>query len=313
MSTAHRSPHASRRLLAVAALLSAGALALAGCASDNPLDADTGDDGASGDGSGQTIVVGSQAYASNEIIAEIYAQALEGAGFEVDRQFNIGQRDAYLPSLESGAIQVFPEYTGNLLQFFEPDTEARSPEDVYAALQEALPENLTVLDQSTATDQDSYTVTREFAEEYDLVTIADLANVDEPLTLGGPPELAERPYGPSGLEEVYGIEVGFEGTGDTTIDSLLAGEVNVANVYTSSERIQTDDLVVLEDPESLFLASNVVPVVSADIADEIADVINPVSAALTPEGLVELNVQSSVEQRSPGDIAADWLSENGPS
>ena len=296
------------RVASLAALIAVGGLALAGCASSNPLDTPSDE---SSEGSTDTIVIGSQAYYSNEIIAEIYAQALEGADFTVERSFNIGQRDAYLPSLESGEISLFPEYSGNLLQFFDAETEARSPEDVYAALGEALPDGLTVLDQSTASDQDSYTVTREFAEKYDLTTIADLANVDEALTLGGPPELAERPYGPTGLKDVYGIDVEFSGTGETTVEELVAGTVNVANVYTADPRIQTEDLVVLEDPEALFLASNVVPVVSESIADEIADVINPVSAALTPEGLVALNVKSTVDKQSAADIAAAWLEENG--
>ncbi len=296
------------RVASLAALIAVAGLALAGCASSNPLDTPSDE---SSEGSTDTIVIGSQAYYSNEIIAEIYAQALEGADFTVERSFNIGQRDAYLPSLESGEISLFPEYSGNLLQFFDAETEARSPEDVYAALGEALPDGLTVLDQSTASDQDSYTVTREFAEKYDLTTIADLANVDEALTLGGPPELAERPYGPTGLKDVYGIDVEFSGTGETTVEELVAGTVNVANVYTADPRIQTEDLVVLEDPEALFLASNVVPVVSDSIADEIADVINPVSAALTPEGLVALNVKSTVDKQSAADIAAAWLEENG--
>ncbi|GAB2699866.1 osmoprotectant transport system substrate-binding protein [Microbacterium marinum] len=296
------------RVASLAALIAVGGLALAGCASSNPLDTPSDE---SSEGSTDTIVIGSQAYYSNEIIAEIYAQALEGADFTVERSFNIGQRDAYLPSLESGEISLFPEYSGNLLQFFDAETEARSPEDVYTALGEALPDGLTVLEQSTASDQDSYTVTREFAEKYDLTTIADLANVDEALTLGGPPELAERPYGPTGLKDVYGIDVEFSGTGETTVEELVAGTVNVANVYTADPRIQTEDLVILEDPEALFLASNVVPVVSESIADEIADVINPVSAALTPEGLVALNVKSTVDKQSAADIAAAWLEENG--
>jgi hypothetical protein len=94
------------------------ALALAGCASSDPI---SGGDGPSEEpGGSSTIVIGSQAYYSNEIIAEIYAQALEGAGFEVERNFNIGQRDAYMPAIEDGSIDLFPEYTGNLLQFFDP-------------------------------------------------------------------------------------------------------------------------------------------------------------------------------------------------
>ena len=283
------------------------ALALAGCASGDPLDA--GDGGETSEDS-SAIVIGSQAYYSNEIVAEIYAQALEGAGFEVERQFNIGQRDVYMPSLEDGSIDLFPEYTGNLLQYFEPDTTATTSDDVYAALQEALPEGLTVLDQSPATDQDSYNVTAAFAEENDLVSIADLAGL-EGLVLGGAPELEERPYGPTGLQDVYGVTVSFEATADTTVDELVAGNIQVANVYSADPRIATQDLVTLEDPEGLFLASNVVPVVNADIAGEIADVINHVSAALTPEGLVALNVQSTEDQMSPGDIASAWLEENG--
>ena len=135
--------------------------------------------------------------------------------------------------------------------------------------------------------------------------------VDDGLVLGGAPELEERPYGPTGLKEVYGVDVTFNATGDTTVDELVAGTIQVANVYSADPLIETKDLVTLEDPEGLVLASNVVPVVSADIADEIADVINAVSAALTPEGLVALNVQSTVDQMSSEDIAAAWLSENG--
>jgi osmoprotectant transport system substrate-binding protein len=283
------------------------ALALAGCASGDPLEG--GDTTGGGSDESSTIVIGSQAYYSNEIIAEIYAQALEGADFEVEREFNIGQRDAYMPSLEDGSIDLFPEYTGNLLQYFDAEATATTSDDVYAALQEALPEGLTVLDQSSATDQDSYNVTAEFAEQNSLTTIGDLAGV-EGLVLGGAPELEERPYGPTGLQEVYGVTVAFEATADTTVDELVAGNIQIANVYSADPRIETENLVTLEDPEGLFLASNVVPVVNADVADEIADVINAVSAALTPEGLVALNVQSTEEERSPEDIAADWLAEN---
>lgn len=288
-----------------AATVGAAALVLAGCSTNDPLDADPTD--IIPGGPGGTIVVGSQSYYSNEIIAEIYAQALENAGYTVTRQFNIGQRDAYIPSLENGEIDVFPEYTGNLLQFFEPDTTARTQDDVYDALPSALPDGLVVLSQSPASDQDSYTVTADFAAEHNLVTIADLANVDVPLTLGGPPELEDRPYGPSGILDVYGVEVGFSATGDTTVEDLVAGTVNLANVYTADPRIQTSDLVVLEDPEGLFLASYVVPVVSADLENEISAILDAVSEALTPEGLVELNVMSTVDQLAPDVIARQWL------
>ncbi|HYJ48573.1 MAG TPA: ABC transporter substrate-binding protein [Microbacterium sp.] len=295
------------RLALAAAVLTGVALVAAGCASGDPLATDT--DAPAADG--ETIVIGSQAYYSNEIIAEIYAQALENGGFEVSRDaFNAGQRDAYIPALEAGEITLFPEYSGNLLQFFDPETPARTADEVYAALPDALPEGLSVLDQSTATDQDSYTVTAAFADENSLVEIGDLANVITPLTLGGNAELAERPYGPTGLLEVYGVTVGFDDTGDTTVEALVANEIQVANVYTADPRVQTQDLVVLEDPEGLFLASNVVPVVSGELPDGAAEIINAISAALTPEGLVALNVQSTEDQESTPDIAKAWLEEN---
>jgi len=291
--------------LAAGVVMVGAALALSGCASGDPLDAGT-NDAADGD----TIVIGSQAYYSNEIIAEIYAQALENAGVEVERKFNIGQRDAYLPELEAGTVSLFPEYSGNLLQFYSPDTTATSSDDVYAELKDALPKGLTVLDQSPATDQDSYNVTKEFADANNITTIASLADVKVPLTLGGNAELAQRPYGPTGLKDKYGVDVAFTATGDTTVEDLLAGTVNIANVYSADPRIQTENLVTLDDPDGLFLASNVVPLVSSDVADEVADVINAVSAKLTSEGLIALNVESTVDEKSPDAIAKKWLTDN---
>ena len=280
-------------------------LALAGCASGDPLDP-----GTETEGGGDTIVVGSQAYYSNEIIASIYAQALENAGFDVEENFNIGQRDAYIPAIEAGEVDVFPEYSGNLLQYYVPDTAATASDEVYAELQGALPEGLQVLDQSPATDQDSYNVTAEVAEENGIESIADLAGVPD-LVLGGNPELEERPYGPAGLLETYDVEVSFQATGETTVESLLEGVVNIANVYSADPRIGENDLVTLSDPEGLFLASNVVPVASTDLPQEAIDLINEISAALTPEGLVALNVSSTVDEESASVIAERWLTENG--
>lgn len=289
------------------AALAAGAMILSGCSAADPFEPG-GEPSAPERG---TIVVGSQAYYSNEIIAEIYAQALEAEGYTVERRFSIGQRDAYIPALEGGEVDLFPEYTGNLLQFYAPDTTATEAEAVYDELTGALPASLTVLAMSSATDQDSYNVTEAFAAEHGISSLADLAALGIPLTLGGAPELAERPYGPQGLLEVYGVTVEFAATGDTTVEDLLAGTVQLANVYSADPRIQTEGLVTLADPEGLFLASNVVPLVNAQLAAELAPIIDAISAALTPEGLVAMNVASTADQRSNADIAQEWLSEHG--
>ncbi|MFB6608834.1 ABC transporter substrate-binding protein [Agromyces sp. NPDC056379] len=297
------------RLLALAAVAVGATVALAGCASGDPLDSGSSTDGASS----ETIVVGSQDYYSNEIIAEIYAQALEANGFTVELQPRIGQREVYIPEIEAGEIDVFPEYTGNLLQYYVPDTTATTSEDVYAELETSLPEGLRVLDQSPATDQDSYNVTKEFSEANGVTSLADLAKVTTPLTLGGNSELETRPYGPTGLKEVYGVDVAFtpieDSGGPLTLKALVDDQVQLVNIYSADPNIKANDLVTLEDPEGLFLASHVVPVVSEKVTDEMADVINTVSEALTAEDLVALNALSVDEQQSADQIAKDWLAE----
>jgi len=297
-----------RSVLAVG-LVAAAALALTACGGD-PL-AEPSDDSGSGSGSSDTIVVGSQGYYSNEIIAEIYAQALEGAGFTVEKQLNIGQRDAYMPEVESGEINVFPEYTGSLLEYLsEDEVDVTAPEDVYTALTEALPDGLTALDYAEASDQDTYTVLKSFAEENDLTSIGDLKNVTSQVTIGAPPEFEQRPYNPAAAKEVYGVDLAFSATGPTTLESLLAGEIQVADIYTADPAFETEDIVALEDPENLIISSNVVPIVSSDIADEVSEVLNAISAKLTAEELVSLNVLSTVDQQSSADIAKKWLEDN---
>lgn len=281
----------------VAAVAATTLFTAAGCASTPSAETDA-------------IVIGSQAYYSNEIIAEIYAQALEAEGFTVDRQFQLGQRDVYMPALEKGEIDLFPEYTGNLLQYFDPEASVTEANAVYDALVDVLPENLIALAMSPATDQDSYNVTAEFAESNNLTSIADLASVTG-VTLGGAPELAERPYGPVGLKDVYGVTVAFEATGETTVDSLVEGIIDMANVYSADPRIAQLGLVTLQDPKGLFLASNVVPIVNAALADEVSAIIDAVSLAMTPEDLVDMNVQSVDDKQSAAVIATEWLKQNG--
>ncbi|MDF0513380.1 ABC transporter substrate-binding protein [Agromyces sp. H3Y2-19a] len=297
------------RLVALAAVAVGATVALAGCASSDPLDSGSGET----DGGGETLVVGSQDYYSNEIIAELYAQALEANGITVELQPRIGQREVYMPEIESGSIDVFPEYTGNLLQYYVPDTTATTADDVYAELETSLPEGLRVLDQSPATDQDSYNVTKEFSEQNDVTSLADLAKVTTPLTLGGNSELATRPYGPEGLKSVYGVDVAFtpieDSGGPLTLKALQDGDVQLVNIFSANPAIATSDLVTLEDPEGLFLASNVVPVVSEKVDDKAAEVINTVSAALTADELVALNAKSVDDQESAEQIASDWLAE----
>ncbi|MCZ2817587.1 glycine betaine ABC transporter substrate-binding protein [Modestobacter sp. VKM Ac-2984] len=124
---------------------------------------------------GTDLTIGSANFPENITLANIYAQALQAQGATVETQLNIGSREVYMPALQDGSIDLIPEYTGVLLEYFDEEATAVSSEEVYAALPEALPENLTVLEQSEAQDKDAIVVTRETAEEYGLTSIADLA------------------------------------------------------------------------------------------------------------------------------------------
>jgi len=296
------------RIATTAVAVVATALALSACSSSNPLDKPTA---TSGSGSSGTVVIGSQAYYSNEIIAEIYAQALEKDGVKVDRKFNIGQRDAYMPDVKSGAINLFPEYTGNLLEYLGGKADTNSPDDVYAALKKALPSGLTVLDYAKAADQDTYTVTKANADKYKLESIADLSKVPAPVTVGAAPEFEKRPYGPAAAKTLYGVDLAFSATGQTTLEALKAGTVQVADIYSADPAFASGDLVALKDPKNLILPSNVVPIVSANVADKVSKAINAVSAKLSTEELVKLNVQSTADKKQPADIAKAWLKEQG--
>ncbi|AZQ77549.1 MULTISPECIES: ABC transporter substrate-binding protein [Flaviflexus] len=293
------------------ALLAVAGLGLAACSNDDPLSEDNGGNG----GSGEAIVIGSQDYYSNEIIAEIYAQALEAEGYEVERDYRIGQREAYVPEIEDGSIDLFPEYTGPLLRYWEGETEVREADAVYDELVDTAPEGLRVLEYSPATDQDAYVVTAEFAEEWGLESLDDLKNVDTQITVGANSELETRPNGPQGLLEVYDVEVGFtpieDGGGQLTVNALKDNDIQMAIIYTADPRIADPELVVLEDPQSLFLASHVVPLASENIDEQAEEIINSISAAMEPEDLVALNIRSAEEQLPAETIASDWLTEEG--
>ena len=296
-----------RRTLTLAVAFASAALALSACGTVESLEGRSNMDAS-------TIIVGSQDYYSNEIIAEAYAQALEGAGFTVERQLRIGQREVYMPEIEAGAIDVFPEYTGNLLQYLNQNASAHTSEEVYSALQTALPMGLRALDQAPATDQDSYVVTADFAATHSLTSIGDLAGAGA-LTLGGNSELQTRPYGPTGLSQTYGVTVGFtpieDSGGPLTVKALKDGDIQLANIYSSDPALADGTLTVLDDPKGLFLASHVVPLASSRVSDDATAVINRVSEALDAQDLIEMNRASTVEQKSASQIAHEWLVSEG--
>lgn len=312
-----RPPVARIRRRSLAALALGGiALGAASCSNEDPLAKDDSktEKGGSGKADAGTLVVGSQQYYSNEIIAELFAQAIEANGAKVKREYQIGQREVYMPELKSGKIDVFPEYVGNLLQYVDKDAAGADASTMADKLGDALPDGLRVLDLAEATDQDTYTTTSDFAKKHSLKSLADLAGVKE-LKVAANSEFDARPYGPKGLKKLYDATVSVvpveDSGGPLTVKALLDGDVQLADIYSADPAIEKNDLVVLEDPENLILPENVIPVVSEKVDDDVAKAINAVSAKLDVDALRELNARSVDEKASSGKIAKKWLADQG--
>ncbi len=302
----------TRALLAAGAVVTA--LALSACSSANPL---SPGGSASGSGVATTVTIGSAAFSENEILANIYGQALAANGFTVKYRLNIGQREAYIPALKSGQIDVIPEYTGNLLAYFKPGTTAKTAGDVLTALKSALPPGLAVLDPSQAQDKDSLNVTAAYAAKYNLKSIADLKNVGT-FSLGANPEFQTRPQGIPGLAKLYGITgIKFQaindGGGPATLKALLDNTIQVADIYSTTPSILANKLVTLQDPKGLVAAQQVIPLIStAKNSAKLAQVLNKVSAILTTQDLLQLNTRvSGSEKANPATAAKDWLKKVG--
>ena len=293
--------------LLVAAL--AGALTLSACGGGDPLEEDEGAT-TGGGGGGEALVIGSANFPENVLLAEIYAAALNDAGVEVSTTLNIGNREAYMLGLEDGSIDLIPEYTGNLTLYLNESAEATESEAVYAELQESLPENLTVLEMAEAEDKDSVVVTQETADELGVTSIGDLAPHAPNMVLGGPAEWRDRFTGVPGLREVYGLEFSsfrpLDAGSTLTVQALLNGQIDAGNIFSTDPAIAENDFVVLEDPEALFAAQNVVPLISTDkVTPEVEETLNAVSAALTTENLTEMMVQ--VQDTDPADVAREFV------
>jgi osmoprotectant transport system substrate-binding protein len=303
-----------RNLAILAVLLALVTGLLPGCGSSNPLG------GGEVSGDLKSIAVGSADFTESKIIAELYAQALEANGFTVRRQFGIGSRETYIPAVQDHSIDLIPEYTGNLLQYFDDKTTATTPDAVLIGLLKALPGDLSILYPSPAEDKDTLAVTEATAQKWNLKTIADLAKHSPEVKVGAPSEFQTRVTGLVGLKAKYGLDIApvnfvaiSDGGGPATVQALTGGTVTAANIFSTSPSIEQNKLVVLEDPESTFLAANVVPLVASQkMSNELKTVLDAVSAKLTTEALIQLNTDVEGNQGVDPDEAADkWIKDNG--
>lgn len=302
----------SRPVRSTVAMLACATLTLTACGGgDDPLASDSG-----GGEEGGSVTVGSANFPEAVLLGEMYAQALEAKDVEVQRNLNIGAREAYIKAIEDGSVDLLPEYTGNLLLFYEKSSSETDEQKVYDQLQDALPQELTALEMSEAVDEDAVVVTQETAKKYDLESIEDLAPVADQLVVGGSPEFRERQAGLRGLEDVYGLKFAefktLDVAGPLSIEALNSGEVDVTQLFTTQSAIASNDFVVLDDPKNISIPQNVVPLIRSDaLNDDIEQTLNAVSAELTTDELAGLVKRLEIDKDSPVNVAADYLKEKG--
>ena len=300
-----------------AAMLAGFALALTACGGgSDPLSSGSGQTSAAAAAS-DTIVVGSANFTESQILAEIYAQALSAKGVTVEKRLNIGSRETYIPGLQDGSIDLIPEYSGVLLQYFDKAADETESGAVYTALQAALPSNLIVLDKSAAEDKDAVVVTRDTATKLNVTSIEDLAPQCPNLVLGAAPEFQTRPDGVPGIQSTYNCTFkefrSLDAGGPLTVAALKNGDVQAANLFTTQSTIAANDFVVLTDPKNNFAAQNVLPLINkAKASDQVKATLNEISSKLTTEGLTQLNAEADSDSKpSPETVAKNWLSQNG--
>ena len=266
--------------------------------------------------------MGSTNFSEQVILDELYGQVVEANGYRVERRLNLGNREIVAPALESGEIDMYPEYLATYLAFTTRSATLGTADAAatYRSLQEALrPKGITVLDYAPAVDTNAFAVTRATADRLGLSKMSDLAPVGDQLVLGGPPECPQRPFCLQGLETTYGIKFKdfrpLDPGGPLTVAALEGNQIDVALIFSTDAVIIQKGFVILEDDKKLQLADNVAPVVRDDLLNrtqpDFRESLNAVSAQLTTQELTELNKQVGVDRQEPRDVAAAWLRSKG--
>ncbi|HNP74427.1 MAG TPA: glycine betaine ABC transporter substrate-binding protein, partial [Kouleothrix sp.] len=289
-----------------------------------PAPADTGatSTGAAGGASG-TLKVGSKDFTEAIVVAELYAQLLEQAGFTVERKLNLGGTPVAHQALLSGDIDLYPEYTSTGLQevLKAPDLP-KDPKQILSTVKQGYEQQfkLTWLDPSPFNDSNTFATTKAIADQYGLKSYSDLAAKAADLRLGGPAEFPER-QDTKGLEQAYGPfitkfkEFKQLGTGSLRYDALKNGEVDVVVAFGTDGRIKGDNLVLLQDDKQFYPIYNIAPVVRQDALQQhpqIADALNRLAPLLTDEVMAGLNYQvDGPDKKEPADVAKAFLSAQG--
>jgi osmoprotectant transport system substrate-binding protein len=264
-----------------------------------------------------SVVVGSANFPEDELLAQIYVDALQGNGIKVTSKFNIGAREVYYPQVVKGAITIIPDYNGALLTTSVDTTStAVSTAQVNAALTAKLPSSVEILNSAPAQDKDSITVTQATATKDHLTSISDLAPYAKDFVIGGPSEFQTRADGIPGLKKLYGLTFKsfspLDESGPITLSALQSGKVQAADVFTTTPQIITDHLVSLADPKNLFAAQNVTPLVyKKGVNSTIVSTLNAVDAVLTTDALLQMDKALTIDHASYTQVASGFLSQEG--
>jgi osmoprotectant transport system substrate-binding protein len=266
----------------------------------------------------RTMVVGvSGAFAENQLVAEMYAQVLEHAGYTVEREFDLGSREVSQSALESGRIDLKPEYMSSLLLFLDANAQASSdPTDVAGQIGERLrPKGISALTPSPAQDTNQFVANAKTAQEFDLTTLSSLAAVADRLTIGAPPECPFRPFCLPGLRDVYGILFEdfepLDAGGPQTVAALKSDEVQIALMFSTDPSIEANGFVPLLDDEHLQDAENITPVIRTEqLNAEVRRLLDGVSARLSSDSVTELVGKVVIDGRDVATVATTFLAAN---
>lgn len=261
----------------------------------------------------KTIIVGSKGFTENLILSELYALALEDAGFQVEREFEVSNAVIH-EALCEGEIDLYPEYTGTALMTILGQPMVADEKEAYDTVKEmyASEYDLAVLDMSPASDGNSLAIRADVAQEYGIRTISDLQKKADKIRFGSTSDFYEREDGMLGLEKIYGE---FAFASENSFDNSLkyqvmeSDEVDCVPAYTTDAQLSSGEFVLLEDDKGLWPPYNVIPVMRQEILDqypEAAEVINGLSAAIDTETLTSLNAKVDIDREEYDDVAAEF-------
>ena len=251
------------------------------------------------------------------IVAEMYAQVLEHAGYTVERQFDLRSREVSQSALESGQIDLKPEYLSSLLLYLDPSGEHSNDPQVVASEvgSQLAASGISVLTPSPAQDQNTFVANAPTAQQYGLTTMSSLAAVANRLTLGAPPECPQRPYCLTGLKAVYNILfwdfVPLDAGGPKTVEALKNNDVQIGLLFSTDPSIKANGFVPLTDDKHLQDAENITPVIrTAVLNDQIRNRLDEVSAALTTENVTALIGKVVLDGQDVPTVATAFLRAN---